>query len=145
MFSLRVGLSFEMSKFFRIRSSGFEEEQQEDKTEKLADDTVWFVRCECAWILERDVVANFLPVKGETSMCSEIRVCIWYHVWSKYSALQHWHVICKQYAIPVTWELVLERKETRKSSSRLILKRSDICGKAEEHNIFILSVEREVQ
>ena len=36
---------------------------------------VWLVWWMCAWMLEREAVVSFLPVKGETSMCSEIRVC----------------------------------------------------------------------
>ena len=31
----------------------------------------------CAWMLEREVVDSFLPVKGKTPMCSEIRVHEW--------------------------------------------------------------------
>ena len=77
-----------------MRSSKLEEDLQEEIMEKSLGEMAWLVWRVWAWILEvgNEVVARFLPVKGETPMCSEIRVCKWRRVWPKYNAPQHWHV-----------------------------------------------------
>ena len=125
MFSLREGLNLEMSKLSRIRSSKLEEEWQDEIMEKSLGEIVWWVWWMWAWMLEREVVVSFLPVKGEIPMCSEIRVCKWRRVWPKYNAPQHWHF------------LSLKGKKLDNYRPDWKIKHKETRGKAEEHNLVI--------
>ena len=78
MFLLREGLNFDINKLSCRRSSKLEFERQGEMIVKSSGE-MW------ARTLEREFVASFLPIRGKTSVCSEIRV------WPKYNALQHWH------------------------------------------------------
>lgn len=66
MFSFRDGLNLEISKLSRMRSSKLEEEREEEIIEKLSGVIVWWVKWVWDWIAEREVVARFFSVKGDT-------------------------------------------------------------------------------
>ena len=74
MFSLREGLNFDISKVTRRRSSKLEFERQGEMIVKSSGEMWWRDRCEWARMLEGEFVASFFSVKGETPICSEIRV-----------------------------------------------------------------------
>ena len=103
MFSLREDLNFDISKLSRRRSSKLEFERQEEMIVKSSAEMWWRDWCAWARALEREFVASFIPVRGETSICSEIRVWKCWRVWPKYNALQHWHELKLRNYVPLVF------------------------------------------
>jgi hypothetical protein len=83
------------------------------------------------WASMPDMVETerFFPVKGETPMCSEIRVCVCRRVWPTYNALQHWHLykyttcdLSSPGILSLNGKKLERRKEGRKTT------RKEMCG-----------------
>ena len=70
---LRVGLSLEMSRLSRMRSSSGEE--QEEIILKSLIEAVWPALSRWERILDLAGLLLLRPVRGETSRCSDTRVC----------------------------------------------------------------------
>ena len=134
MLSLREGLNFDISKLSR-RSSKLEFERQEEIMVKSLGQMLWKNCCEWERTLERESVASFLPVNGETPLCSEIKKIP--RVWPKYNALEHWQKylqIIRNLINLGVWSWKGKKRDNRLPDWKM--KRTVTCGKAE--HIFVI-------